>query len=138
MIVTRYFVRRQRQYLRAIAHGLCLGVVLLVGLMGCAPDSDTGTRPPPPDPADPLFVSQGIREVVEHYQTAFRSGDIDQLQPLLRPADDQPTTTILGDENLAFLLKRVGCHRPDRSQYRASITDLLQQFRCWPSPNFHG
>ncbi len=125
------FAQRQRHDVQGQAYRFFLSLTLVITLLGCTPDSDTGTRPPDPDPNDPQFVSQGIREVVDLYQTAFRHADIDRLQPLLRLAETPPAITALRqDGNGAF--EPSGCpvlSALTAAQFRDAITGLLQRFR---------
>lgn len=129
--MARQFAWRHGHDLRAKAYGLGLSLILVVAMVGCTPDSDTGTPPPDPDPNDPQFVQQGINEVVELYQTAWRQADIDRLQPLLRMADAPATSTTLRQvDQIAF--QPSGCPKRaalSANQFRDAISSLLRRFR---------
>ncbi|WP_089720262.1 hypothetical protein [Candidatus Entotheonella palauensis] len=121
----------QRHDVQVKASRFVLSLILVVALMGCTPGSDTGTRPSAPDPNDPQFVSQGIQEVVDLYQAAFRHGDIDRLQPLLRTADTAPAATVMRQDGHGVFQPN-GCpvlSALTAGQFRDAITVLLQRFR---------
>ncbi len=129
--MARIRFRRQRRFTYAKVFAFCPGLLLALGLLGCSPDSDTGTAPLPPNPNDPAFVEQGINEVVNLYQSGLSSGDIDQLQPLLRQADTSQSATTLGRiEKVVFLPD--GCSELTAltvAPFRKGLIHLLQRFR---------